>query len=963
MKTINNSINLRGDVTTHEAIEIGRPGEFKLASTLGVAIALLSGCLATTAEAAFNIPTATVNPVTLAAVPVPSPLCSVATVVNAKGQILNTMNTDGTPNANCPLANQATPFTAKMLMFEEFGTKDMPTSASIDSSAKFPAPIDCQSGPNGVELDKFLNKSLNSMPTRVADEVTTPTLSTTANITGTNGFVPVPGASPWAETIEGTPGLPALAPSALDPLGTPATAATTGCVPGVTGSVADGRPGGEDFAHQRWEDFPAQKYFQSAQTGARDNGGLRNKLQMHKYNKGEFAKGGLNYIDANNDGTAGTDGLQIRIHPVLAVQNKNSVWTFDGTLPPKLLMAKYGESLIFRHYNALPIDVAANNGFGRHTISTHEHNGHNPAESDGFMHAYTHPGQFYDYHWPMVLAGHDSINIGATDAKTGAPDDNGGITQVPGDWHETMSTHWFHDHMLDYTAQNVYKGNAAMMNYYSAIDRGREPVNLQEATTGVKSSSVGSSVNPGYACHYANPDNANLCLPSGSGLDWGNRDYDVNLVIADKAWDAAGQLKFNIFNTDGFLGDRMTVNWEYKPYMDVRPRRYRFRMLNGAVSRDIKVAVVQAVTNAKNVVTGYKKVPFHMIANDGNIMQHAIPFPNAQSPESLPEQAIAERYDIIVDFKGLEAGTKLYMVNILEHQNGTGPARILPLADVLGAPVDGVANKATYVADGVKGDPVVGKFLEFRVAVAIPGSVDYSMNPAEYLETINTTTTTNTGTVKKPVIKTTTVKVPGKQMIPNNKPTDDELKAAVHRTFEFGRSAGTDTAPWTIKTDGSAGGGLSADPTRVSAAPELSAPGKLGKVEIWHITGSNGWTHPVHVHFEEGQILKRGGVAPPIWEKYARKDVYRVGPIADSTTSVDIAIRFREFAGTYVEHCHNTQHEDHAMLLRWDLEHPGQTTRFATPIPDWNGVTYIPSVSLPTVKSGDVTAKAKFVLP
>ena len=29
-----------------------------------------------------------------------------------------------------------------------------------------------------------------------------------------------------------------------------------------------------------------------------------------------------------------------------------------------------------------------------------------------------------------------------------------------------------------------------------------------------------------------------------------------------------------------------------------------------------------------------------------------------------------------------------------------------------------------------------------------------------------------------------------------------------------------------------------------------------------------------------------------------------------------MAIRFREFAGTYMEHCHNTQHEDHAMLLR-----------------------------------------------
>ena len=83
--------------------------------------------------------------------------------------------------------------------------------------------------------------------------------------------------------------------------------------------------------------------------------------------------------------------------------------------------------------------------------------------------------------------------------------------KIRGDWRETMSTHWFHDHMLDFTAQNVYKGNAAMMNFYSALDRGNEAVN----------------------------DGVNLRFPSGTALPWGNRDYDVNLVIADKAWDAA----------------------------------------------------------------------------------------------------------------------------------------------------------------------------------------------------------------------------------------------------------------------------------------------------------------------------------------------------------------------------------------------------------------------------------------
>ena len=37
-----------------------------------------------------------------------------------------------------------------------------------------------------------------------------------------------------------------------------------------------------------------------------------------------------------------------------------------------------------------------------------------------------------------------------------------------------MSTHWFHDHMFSFTSQNVYKGNAAMFNIYSGLDRGNE---------------------------------------------------------------------------------------------------------------------------------------------------------------------------------------------------------------------------------------------------------------------------------------------------------------------------------------------------------------------------------------------------------------------------------------------------------------------------------------------------------
>jgi manganese oxidase len=72
-----------------------------------------------------------------------------------------------------------------------------------------------------------------------------------------------------------------------------------------------------------------------------------------------------------------------------------------------------------------------------------------------------------------------------------------------------------------------------------------------------------------------------------------------------------------------------------------------------------------------------------------------------------------------------------------------------------------------------------------------------------------------------------------------------------------------------------------------------------------------------------------------------------------------MAIHFREFAGTYMEHCHNTQHEDNSMLLRWDIEKPGQFKLMPTPLPTWEGVEYVDSAALPTFRSGEGYGLAK----
>lgn len=285
--------------------------------------------------------------------------------------------------------------------------------------------------------------------------------------------------------------------------------------------------------------------------------------------------------------------------------------------------------------------------------------------------------------------------------------------------------------------------------------------------------------------------------------------------------------------------------------------------------------------------------PIIQIANDGNLLPQPVVL------SQLDEQGIAERYDIVIDFSRYRVGDKVWMVNLCEHQDGKKPAKDLSLSDAL---------------SGKSADPCVGKFLEFRI-VCDPANPDLSQVPSV--------------------------------LIPN--PDLSNIPVARTRTFEFGSGASQSSSdpitafigPWGIKTDG--GSMLNADYGRVSAAP------KFGTREVWTlVNGGGGWDHPIHIHFEEGQILARNGSASnvPAWEQ-GRKDVYRLRPGG----SVTLTMQFRDWGGMFMEHCHNTVHEDNAMLLRWELDDGGAPFLRPLPtlIPTPQGVTFeSPDDILPT---------------
>jgi spore coat protein A, manganese oxidase len=91
-----------------------------------------------------------------------------------------------------------------------------------------------------------------------------------------------------------------------------------------------------------------------------------------------------------------------------------------------------------------------------------------------------------------------------------------------------------------------------------------------------------------------------------------------------------------------------------------------------------------------------------------------------------------------------------------------------------------------------------------------------------------------------------------------------------------------------------------------------------GDVEIWEIDSrSGGWFHPLHVHFVDFKVLTRNG-RPPRPEENGPKDVVYVG----EGEVIRVIMKFSKPGGPhgrYMIHCHNLTHEDHDMMIQYQI--------------------------------------------
>lgn len=125
--------------------------------------------------------------------------------------------------------------------------------------------------------------------------------------------------------------------------------------------------------------------------------------------------------------------------------------------------------------------------------------------------------------------------------------------------------------------------------------------------------------------------------------------FDIPLILSAKFYNQDGTLQSTEGEDTSTWGDIIHVNGQPWPFLNVEPRKYRFRFLDSAVSRNFALYVARA--NALDT-----KLPFQVIASDAGLLEKPI-----QTDELII--AVAERYEIVFDFSKY-AGETLEMRNV-----------------------------------------------------------------------------------------------------------------------------------------------------------------------------------------------------------------------------------------------------------------------------------------------------------
>ncbi|WP_305965203.1 multicopper oxidase family protein [Streptomyces sp. IMTB 2501] len=284
---------------------------------------------------------------------------------------------------------------------------------------------------------------------------------------------------------------------------------------------------------------------------------------------------------------------------------KTTVWGYDGIFPGPTFTVRSGRRTEIRVLNKLSVPT-----------SLHLHGGVTPPHSDGYPTDVLVPAQ----------CGAEFKARGVTHGKEGM----GSMHAPASDWtvwegyktytypmDQRAATLWYHDHRMDFSAPQVWRGLAGM-----------------------------------FLVHDQEED----ALPFPGG------ERDIPLLICDRSFEEDGSFRYPGHSPtctgtpgvqdaymDGVLGDVQLVNGAPWPEAEVSATRHRLRLLNASNARRYHLVLKRE---------GGGTLPFTHIGSDGGLLA------SPQCLDRIP-MAPAERFDVVVDFTDCPVGTEVTLVNTL----------------------------------------------------------------------------------------------------------------------------------------------------------------------------------------------------------------------------------------------------------------------------------------------------------
>ncbi len=350
---------------------------------------------------------------------------------------------------------------------------------------------------------------------------------------------------------------------------------------------------------------------------------------------------------------------------------------------------------------------------------------------------------------------------------------------------------------------------------------------------------------------------SNVALPTG--------DFDVPLVIQDRAFDADNQLLYGqdmMTAMMGFLGDRILINGQADLTLPVATRAYRFRVLNGSNSRIYKLAWSDGT-------------PLSVIGTDGGLLA-------APVTRDYAMLAPGERLELWADFSSRAVNDEFKLVS----QTFTGAEGIVPNS---GGSMGGMMGGGMMGA--MSGGPALGTAQDLLTIKVDRQEAETLTLPSRLvpLNPLNVEEAANASQPRQVVI------------------THQHMTWLINgRTFEM---------------DGVA------DDEKVKAG-SLEVWEIVNEVTPGEMMDPLGMAHPFHIHGVQFQVLGRtlrtdypefapgyesvsAGFVDDGW-----KDTVLVMP----GETVQVLMRCPDQAGLFVYHCHNLEHADQGMMRNFAAE-------------------------------------------